>query len=108
MELILGHVSVTFGATETNQTAMQKIASAINQNKATVTSGAVTGSAAYTGGPSTFTVNLNGTSQNITVNGGGTYDDLINEMVSNITAKVSGVTVAKLTNTPSTGQEQLQ
>ncbi|MDR3627626.1 MAG: flagellar filament capping protein FliD, partial [Ignavibacteriaceae bacterium] len=102
------HVAVTFDSSETNKTAMQKVASAINQNKATVTSSAVTGTAAYTGGPSTFTINLNGTSQNITVNGGGTYDDLLNELYTNITAKVSGVTVAKLTDTPSAGQEQLQ
>jgi flagellar hook-associated protein 2 len=103
-----GHVSVTFGATETNQTAMQKIASAINQNKAVVTSSAVISSDPYAGGPSTFAINLNGVSQNITVNGGGTNDDLMNELVTNITAKVSGVTIAKLTNTPSAGQEQLQ
>jgi flagellar capping protein FliD len=101
-------VSVTFGSSETNQTAMQKIANAINQSQAVVTSSAVTGTTAYTGGPSTFSVNLNGTSQNITVNGGGTYDDLLNELVSNITSKVTGVTAAKLTNTPSTGQEELQ
>jgi flagellar hook-associated protein 2 len=102
------HVSVTFDDSETNKTAMQKIASAVNQNKATVTSSAVTGTAEYSGGPSTFTINLNGTSQNITVNGGGTYDDLINELSTNISAKVSGVTVSKLTNTPSTGQEEIQ
>jgi flagellar hook-associated protein 2 len=101
-------VSVTFGASETNQTAMQKIANAINQSQAVVTSAPVTGSDEYTGGPSTFTINLNGTSQNITVNGGGTYDDLMNEMVSNITNTVTGVSAAKLTNTPSPGQEELQ
>jgi flagellar hook-associated protein 2 len=103
-----GQVSVTFGASETNQTAMQKIANAINQSQAVVTSTPVTGTDEYTGGPSTFSINLNGTTQNITVNGGGTYDDLLNEMVSNITAKVTGVTAAKLTNTPATGQEELQ
>jgi len=104
----ISHVSVTFDASETNKTAMQKVASAINQNKAVVTSSAVTGTAAYSGGPSTFNVNLNGTTQSITVNGGGTYDDLLNEMVTKISANVSGVTLAKLSNTPSAGQEELQ
>lgn len=105
---LISHVTVTFGASETNLTAMQKIASAINSNQAVVTSTAKTDTTAYTGGPSTFTVNLNGTSTDITVNGGSTYGALMDEMVTNITQKISGVTVQKLTNSPSAGQDQLQ
>lgn len=105
---LISHVTVTFGASETNQTAMQKIASAINSNQAVVNSSAKTDSTSYAGGPSTFTVNLNGTSTDISVNGGSTYGALMDEIVTNITQKIPGLTVQKLTNTPSAGQDQLQ
>ncbi len=102
------NVDVTFSGTETNQTMIQKISDAINSDKAVVNSSAKTGTTSYTGGTSTFTIDLNGTTTDITVNGGGTYSDLIDEIVSQISANVSGVTAEKVVDSPATGDVGLK
>lgn len=95
----VSNVDVTFDGTENNQTVMQKIRNAINNDKAVVTSGTFAGTDAYTGGASTVKFNINGTETNVSFTGGGTYSDLMDEMATNINAKVSGVTAQKVTDT---------
>ena len=102
------HVSVTFGSSETNQTVMDKVRDAINQNQAVVTSSSKTGTTSYAGGPSTFTIDLNGNTTDISVTGGSTYDALMNELVTNINSAISGVTAEKVVNTPSAGDVALK
>jgi len=99
--------NVTFTASETNQTIMEKIAAAINSDKAVIQSDAKTASTAYSGGASSFVIDLNGTSTTISVNGGGTYEDLINEIVTNINNNISGVTAKKVLDSPITGDVSL-
>jgi len=108
-------VNVTFGASETNLTAMQKIRNAINQDQAVVQSTAKTATDSYAGGPATFTINLTGTSSTntkgtdtvISVAGGGTYSDLLDEVVNKIKASGIGVTAQKVTDS-TTGNVSLQ
>jgi flagellar hook-associated protein 2 len=99
-------VQVTFGTSETNLTAMQKIRNAINQDQAVVQSDSKTAFDSYAGGPATFKINLTGTSSTntkgtdtvISVSGGGTYSDLIDEVVKNIKASKIDVTAQKVTD----------
>jgi len=104
----ISNIDVTFESGETNQTVMEKIANAINSDKAEVLSTAKTASSSYTGGTSTFTININGTETDITVNGGGTYEDLIDEIVAQVNENVSGVTASKILDSPSSGDVKLQ
>ena len=89
-------VDVTFGTGETNQSVMQKISAAINADKAVVTSTDKTAASDYTLGAGSFKINLNGTETTVNYNGGGTYEDLVNELVANINGNVSGVTAEKV------------
>jgi flagellar hook-associated protein 2 len=101
------NVQVTFGSSETNQSALQKIRDAINSDQAVVQSVQKSATDSYTGGPASININLNGTNQVISVNGGGTYNDLIDEMVKNVNANISGVTAAKVTDS-TTGNVSLK
>ena len=94
----VSNIDVTFEGTETNQEMMEAIQDAINSDKAVVQSDAKTGTDSYTGGASTFTIDINGTETEITVNGGGTYEDLIDELVTNINSNVDGVAAEKVTD----------
>jgi len=102
-------VYVTFGASETNQTAMQKIANAVNSNQAVVNSASKTAAAAYTGGAASIAVNLNGTTTTLNLNSGDTtYDQVLNDIASQINSNISGVS-AKVVADPNTpGNETLQ
>lgn len=102
------NIEVAFGTSETNQSMMEKIRDAINSDKAVVQSTAKTGTDAYTGGASSFVVNIGGTETTVSVNGGGTYSDLIDELVTNINANVSGVTAEKVVNSPNPGDVKLK
>jgi len=92
------NVEVDVTATETNLTLMEKIRNAINSDFAIVKSTAYAASDAYTGGDSTFKINLNGTETSVSIAGGGTYSDLMDELVSKINANISGVTAEKITD----------
>lgn len=106
---LISHVSVTFGASETNQTVMQKVASAINSSQAVVTSTAKTDTTAPAGGAATsFTINLNGTTTTIPVTNVSSYGAMMDNIVTQITQLVPGLTVQKLTNSPTAGHDQLQ
>lgn len=102
---ILSKVDVTFGTSETNQTVMEKIRNAINLDKGVVTSNQFTAADSYTGGAGVIKLNINGTETQVSFTGGGTYDQLVDELVSNINDDVSGVTAEKVTNG---GQVQLK
>ncbi len=94
----VSNVDVTFGVSETNQTVMQKIRDAINTDKAVVTSDSFAAVDSYAGGASTIKLNINGTETEVSVTGGGTYEQLIDELVTEITENVSGVTAEKVTD----------
>ncbi|MBN1301170.1 MAG: flagellar filament capping protein FliD [Melioribacteraceae bacterium] len=94
----VSNVEVEFSASETNETMMEKIRDAVNSDKAVVESTTKTGSSSYSGGGSTITFDINGTETEVTVNGGGTYEELIDELVSSINTNVSGVTAEKVSD----------
>ena len=102
------HVDVTFSGSETNQTVMEKIRDAINSDKAVVQSSTKSSSTSYTGGASTFTIDLNGTETIISVDGGGTYGDLIDEIAAKINSTVSGVSAEKVSDSPNPGDVSLK
>ncbi len=93
------NVAVTFDATETNQTMMEKIANAINNDKATVQSSSFTSTDLYAGAAETqsFTIDLNGTNHtiNYTVDGSQTYSQVMDSIATEIN-KISGVTAEKV------------
>jgi flagellar hook-associated protein 2 len=80
----------------TNQKVMEKIRSAINNNKAVVTSDSKTGSTVYSGGESSFKINLNGVEKTITIINATDYNDLIDKLISSINTNVPGVTAEKV------------
>ena len=102
------NVDVTFSGTETNQSVMEKIRDAINSDKAVVKSNTKNASDMYTGDPTTFTIDLNGTETSISVDGGGTYENLIDEIVSKVNSSVTGVSAEKVSDSPNPGDVSLK
>lgn len=90
---------VTLTNSETNKTIMEKIASAINADKAVVTSASVDGNTTFTGSGS-FTIDLNGTEKTIEYDysSGSTYSSVIDDLVSKINTNISGLTAEKVTD----------
>ncbi len=92
-------VSATFSASDftggfiTNQKVMGIIQSAINTDKAVVTSGSVTGSTLSSG---SFKLNLNGTETAINYSA-GTYSAVMDNIVTQINS-LSGITAEKIVN----------
>ncbi len=92
-------VSVTFDAADftngtiTNKKVMEKIQSAVNSDKAVVTSSSLTGSSASSG---SFTLDLNGTATTISYTA-GTYSDIFDSIVTQINT-LSGITAEKVIN----------
>jgi flagellar hook-associated protein 2 len=104
----VSNLSVTFGSSETNQTMMEKVRDAINSDKADVTSNAKTATDSYAGGASEFKIDLNGTEHTVVVNGGGTYSDLMDEIVSYVNNNIDGVTAEKISDSPNPGNVKLK
>lgn len=92
------NVDVEFSASETNQTVMEKIRNAINSDYAVINSDSFAAGDSYTGGASTFKIDLGGTETSISVSGGDTYNDLMDEIVNKISNAISGVTAEKITD----------
>ncbi len=90
------NVEVSLNTTDTNEEVMEAIRDAINTDKAVITSNAKSGT--YSGGSTSFDININGTTTTISDSGGGTYEDLIDRLVSSINADVDGVTAEKVTS----------
>lgn len=104
----VSNIDVTFTGSETNKTVMEKIRDAITSDKASVTSNSKAAVSEYSGGASTFKINLNGTEKTISVNGGGTYSQLMDEMVANINSTVTGVTAEKIVDPENASNFKLQ
>ena len=109
---LTSNISVTFSAGETNQTVMQKISDAINSNQAVASSQSEVAANSYSGGASSLTFDVGGTTTTVSVNSGGsgsqTYDQLLNELVQNINTNVSDVTAQKITDPNNSANEMLQ
>ena len=92
-------LDVTLTASETNQSVMDAINSAISNDTAVVNSASLDGSTAYTGSGS-FSIDVNGTATTINYNysSGFTYSTAMDDLVSQINSGVSGVTAKKVTN----------
>ncbi len=102
------NVEVTFDGTENYQTALSAISDAINKDEASVTSTEKTAANAYTGGASTFTLDIGGTETSISVNGGGTYDDLLNEIIGKVNGVVNGVKAEKVVDANDPTKESIK
>ncbi len=97
--VLTSNVAVTFNTSDfvngaiTNASLMSKIASAVNNDTAVVSSASVTGSTVSSG---SFTVNLGGT--NTTINyTAGTYSAVMDSIVTQLNA-ISGITAQKIIN----------
>lgn len=104
----VSNVEVELDTDETNQTMMEKIRNAINSDKAVVESSVKTAASAYSGGASTITFDINGTETEVELVGGGTYEELIDELVGKINDDVDGVTAEKVLDSPSAGDVSLK
>lgn len=94
----VSNIEVEFDVDETNQTMMEKIQNAINSDKAIINSNDKVATDSYSGGTSTFTIDVGGTETEITVNGGGTYEELIDEIIQEISDNVDGITAEKVSD----------
>ncbi len=101
------NIEVTFSESETNQSVMEKIRDAVNSDKAVINSDYKSASASA-GGPTTFKINIDGTEKEISLNGGGTYDELLDEAVEQITSNVPGVTAEKVVDPDDPGSVKLK
>lgn len=101
-------VSVEFDGTETNEEYMQKVRDAINSDKARFSSNEKTAASSYSGGTSTIKFDVNGTEYSVTADGGGTYEELIDELVEKINSDVDGVTAEKILDDPASGDVKLR
>ena len=101
-------VSVELDGTETNLSLMQKISDAINTDYAEVSSDVKTAAGSYSGGASTVKIDVGGTEYSVSVNGGGTYEELIDELVQQINTNVDGISAQKIVDDPSVGDVRLQ
>jgi len=104
----ISNIEVEFGASETNQTMMEKIRDAVNYDKAEILSEAKVGANSYAGGSSEFIIDLNGTEHTVTVNGGGTYSELLDEIINYIDENIEGVSAEKISDSPNPGDVKLQ
>ena len=89
-------ISVDLEETDSNASILEKISSAINQDKAVVESNSVTG--VYSGGTTSFKININGTETTITDSTATTYEELIDNIVNSISNDIDGVTAEKVVN----------
>jgi flagellar hook-associated protein 2 len=101
-------IKVELDGTETNSEMLQKISDAINGDKAEINSTAKAGTDIYSGGISTIKFNVGGEEYSISVNGGGTYEELIDEIILQIDANVQGVFAEKVIDDPAVGDVKLK
>lgn len=100
-------VTLELDGTETNLSLLEKISTAINTDYAGVSSTVQSASADYSGGESSFIINVGGTEYTINTVGGGTYEELIDELVEKINSTAKGVTAVKISDDPDTGDVKL-
>ena len=102
-------VDVELTDTETNETIMNKLASAINSDKAVSLSGSFDPTATFSDTGS-FTIDVNGTEDTISYDYGTTsktYDEVMDDLVNDINSNVTGVLAEKITD-EATGFVSLQ
>jgi flagellar hook-associated protein 2 len=93
-----GTVDIDLTDTETNESIMEKISSAITDDEAVVESSALTSTDTYTGSGD-FVININGSETTISYDyTNQTYDTVIEDLVQQINGNTSGVTAEKVTN----------
>ncbi len=93
------NVDVTLTSSETNDSIMDAISDAINNDFAVVQSTAHVATDTYTGS-GTFKINIDGTETSIDYDysTGYTWDDVVSDLVSKISSNVDGVTAEKVTD----------
>ena len=90
------NVEVDLSASDSYQTAIEKVRDAINSDKAIVNSDQKNINDSYTGGDSTIKFNIGGTETSVEITGGGTYQDMMDELISKINGNVSGLKAEKV------------
>lgn len=102
-------VDIELTDTETNESIMEKLASAINSDKAVSLSGSFDPAATFSGTGS-FTIDVNGTEKTISYDYGTTsktYDEVMDDLVADINSNVNGVLAEKIVDA-GTGNVSLQ
>ncbi len=103
------HVDIELTAEETNESIMDKLATAINADKAVSLSTAFDPTATFTGIGS-FTIDLDGTEETVSYDYGTTsktYSEVMDDLVEDINTNVSGVLAEKIVD-ETTGFVSLQ
>lgn len=91
------YVDVNFEDGETNESAMKKINSAINNDKAAISSAAKEQTQFVGSGSSSFKINVGGITKTIEVEDvNKSYSELIDELISKISSQFSGVKAEKI------------
>lgn len=98
------NIEVEFEADETNETMIEKIAQAINKDKAVISSAEMDAATVYNGTGS-FLIDVNGeeTTIDYDYSAGKTYDEVVDDIISQVTSKVDGVIAEKVTNGSNVG-----
>ncbi|GJQ63602.1 MAG: hypothetical protein SCALA702_26550 [Melioribacteraceae bacterium] len=93
----VSNIEVEFEADETNETMLEKIANAINNDKGYVTSSAMDATSTFTGSGS-FVIDMNGeeTTIDYDYSSGATYEEVIDDLVAQISDDVDGVIAEKV------------
>ncbi len=102
-------VDIELTDTETNESIMEKLASAINSDKAVSLSDSFDPAATFSGTGS-FTIDVNGTEKTISYDYGTTsktYDEVMDDLVADINSNVTGVLAEKIVD-EDTGNVSLQ
>ncbi len=102
------NVEVNLSASDSYQTAIEKVRDAINSDKAIVSSDQKNINDSYTGGNSTIKFNIGGTETSVDITGGGTYGDLMDELISKINGNVSGLKAEKVVDPSDPNNVQLK
>lgn len=103
------HVDIELTGAETNDSIMDKLATAINADKAVSLSTSFDPSATFSGNGS-FTIDLNGTENTVSYDystTSKTYSEVMDDLVEDINTNVNGVLAEKITD-ETTGQVSLQ
>ncbi len=96
----VSYVDVELTSSETNESVMEAIRDAINNDYAVVESATMTATDIYTGSGS-FVINVNGTETTIDYDyssGGYTYSDVVDDIINKINSNVDGVLAEKVTD----------
>lgn len=93
----VSNISVEFDEDETNETVLEKIATAINSDKGYVNSAAMDATSTFTGAGS-FVIDMNGeeTTIDYDYSSGATYEEVVDDLIAQIGENVDGVVAEKV------------